>query len=63
MLGRHSGGEAAAQVDPKIREFLRYVLSRQGQQDVADEGGYLPLTPSVAREQLRKLNSPIPKTP
>lgn len=39
-------------VDPKVREFLRYVLSRQGQQAVLREGrGYLPiLAPAAARE-------------
>lgn len=44
-------------VDPKLREFLRYVLSRQGQQAVLRDGrGYLPiLAPSAARE-LAKLN-------
>ena len=44
-------------VDPKLREFLRYVLSRQGQQAVLRDGrGYLPiLAPSAARE-LVKLN-------
>lgn len=43
--------------DPKLREFLRYVLSRQGQQAVLLDGhGYLPvLAPSAARE-LEKLN-------
>jgi phosphate transport system substrate-binding protein len=41
--------------DPKIREFLRYVLSREGQADVAREGDHLPLTPALAREQLDKL--------
>lgn len=44
-------------VDPKLREFLRYVLSREGQQAVLHDGhGYLPiLAPSAAR-QLEKLN-------
>jgi phosphate transport system substrate-binding protein len=42
-------------VDPKVKEFLRYILSREGQQAVAREGGYLPLTAEVVREQLRKL--------
>lgn len=44
-------------VDPKLREFLRYVLSRQGQQAVLRDGhGYLPiLAPSAARER-DKLN-------
>jgi phosphate transport system substrate-binding protein len=45
-------------VDPKVHEFLRYVLSKQGQQDVADEGDYLPLTPVVAEAQLQKLENP-----
>jgi len=27
-------------VDPKVKEFLRYILSREGQQAVAREGGY-----------------------
>ncbi len=42
-------------VEPKLKEFLRYILSRQGQKDVAQDGGYLPLTASVVREQLKKL--------
>jgi phosphate transport system substrate-binding protein len=45
----------AAKPDAKIREFLRYVLSRQGQMDVVAEGDHLPLTPRLLREQLRKL--------
>ncbi len=43
-------------VDPKVREFLRYVLSREGQQAIQADGKYLPLTAEVAREQLRKLD-------
>ena len=43
--------------DPRVKEFLRYVLSRQGQQDVADDGAYSPLPAAVVREQLRKLDS------
>jgi phosphate transport system substrate-binding protein len=42
-------------VDPKIKEFLRYVLSRQGQADVEREGDYLPLSADLVREQLKKL--------
>jgi phosphate transport system substrate-binding protein len=44
-------------VDPKVREFLRYILSKQGQQVVAREGAYLPLTPAVVKEQLKKVDS------
>jgi phosphate transport system substrate-binding protein len=43
-------------VDPRLREFLRYVLSREGQQIVADNGSYLPLTATIVREQLGKLD-------
>lgn len=44
-------------VDPKLREFLRYVLSRQGQQAVLREGrGYLPLLAPAAARQRAKLN-------
>ncbi len=51
------GGEPAdPKVDPKVREFLRYILSRQGQADVAGEGDYLPLTVGVAQAQLDKLD-------
>jgi phosphate transport system substrate-binding protein len=43
-------------VEPKLREFLRYILSREGQRAVAEDGGYLPLPAEVVREQLEKLN-------
>lgn len=42
-------------IDPKVREFLRYVLSRDGQAAISADGKYLPLTAEVAAEQLRKL--------
>lgn len=38
-----------------LKEFLRFILSREGQQAVVREGDYLPLTAEAAREQLRKL--------
>jgi phosphate transport system substrate-binding protein len=53
-----TGDLANPPVDPKVREFLRYVLSRQGQQEVAREGDYLPLTPALAREQLERVAHP-----
>jgi phosphate transport system substrate-binding protein len=43
-------------LDPKLREFLRYVLSREGQETVARNGSYLPLTVDVVHEQRRKLD-------
>jgi phosphate transport system substrate-binding protein len=42
-------------VEPRLKEFLTYVLSRQGQKDVLEDGMYLPLTPEAARGQLEKL--------
>ena len=48
---------ADPRVDPKTREFLRFILSRQGQQAVAQEGSYVPLPLEVVQEQLAKLDS------
>jgi phosphate transport system substrate-binding protein len=42
-------------VEPKLKAFLTYILSREGQQNVLQDGGYLPITPEVAQEQLKKL--------
>jgi phosphate transport system substrate-binding protein len=43
-------------VDPKVKEFVRYILSREGQDAVQRDGKYLPLTGEVVREQLKKLD-------
>jgi phosphate transport system substrate-binding protein len=40
---------------PEVKEYLRYVLSREGQEAVARDGKYLPLPGEVVREQLKKL--------
>ena len=42
-------------LDPKVKEFLRYLLSFEGQQDILRDGNYLPLTPRSIRDQLKKL--------
>jgi phosphate transport system substrate-binding protein len=42
-------------VDPKVKEFLRYILSRDGMAAVVRDGAYLPLTRELIEEQLRKL--------
>jgi phosphate transport system substrate-binding protein len=42
-------------LEPKIKEFLKLVLSREGQDVVAKEGVYIPLTPEVVREELARL--------
>ena len=41
-------------LDPIIKEFLKYVLSYEGQQIVIKDG-YLPLPAKVAKKQLKKL--------
>jgi len=42
-------------MDPLTREFLRYVLSKEGQEGVVKDG-YLPLPPNVIRQELAKLD-------
>ncbi len=42
-------------LDPRVREFLRFALSREGQRIVAGDGDFLPLPPRLIREELAKL--------
>ena len=42
-------------MDPKVREFLRFVLSREGQQIIAKNGPYSPIPADYIRVQLKKL--------
>ncbi|MDB6127638.1 MAG: phosphate transporter periplasmic phosphate-binding protein, partial [Verrucomicrobia bacterium] len=42
-------------LDPKVEEFLRYVLSREGQEQVAQNKKYLPLTADLVLEQRKKV--------
>ena len=42
-------------LEPRIKEFLKYILSRQGQQAVVDDGMYIPLNPQAASDELKKL--------
>jgi phosphate transport system substrate-binding protein len=44
-----------APIDPLTREFLRYILSKDGQEIVVKDG-YLPLPAKVIEEELAKLN-------
>lgn len=46
-------------LDPRVREFLRYLLSREGQQAVNEDGRYLPLSASMLSAQLRMLPPPV----
>ena len=45
----------APALDPKVREYLRFIVSREGQDAVMRDGKYLPLTAQASRDQLRKL--------
>ena len=48
-------------VDPNLREFLRYVLSREGQEAIVGNANYLPLPAAMVREQVARLDSaPVP---
>ncbi len=42
-------------LEPKLKEFLKAVLSKQGQDVVAAEGVFMPLLPEVVQEELAKL--------
>ena len=44
-----------APVEPAVRAFLLYILSREGQRDILDDGRYLPLTPAAALVQRGRL--------
>ena len=49
--------EPGKPADPKVIEFLRFIVSREGQELIQRDGKYLPLTAHVAREQLAKLDT------
>jgi len=59
--------EVYAYLDPQpgkplhaaAKEFLRFVLSREGQEIVQRDGKWLPLTPEIANAQLDKLRQPM----
>src|SRR6266851_4184895 len=42
-------------IDPKVKEFLRYIMSREGQEEVIRDGRYLPLTNEAIRQELKKM--------
>lgn len=42
--------------DPVVKEFLRYVLSRDGQEAVIRDSGFLPLSRELVRAQLKKID-------
>ena len=42
--------------DPKTREFLDYILSKEGQDAVVKEGIFLPLSAAAVNEERAKLD-------
>jgi phosphate transport system substrate-binding protein len=43
-------------MSPKVREFLRFVLSREGQEIIQKYGPYTNLPADTVRQQLKKLD-------
>jgi phosphate transport system substrate-binding protein len=43
-------------LDPKVREFLRFLLSREGQEAINIDGRYLPMSKEAAAVESRKLD-------
>lgn len=52
--------EPGKPLDPLRREFLRYVLSKQGQEEVVKDG-YYPLTAKLVENALKTLGIEMPK--
>jgi phosphate transport system substrate-binding protein len=48
---------AGGRIDPLVAEFLRFVVSREGQAAVMADGKYLPMTPAMAEAQLREIDA------
>ena len=48
--------EQGKPMNPAVLEFLRFVLSQEGQAEVMRDGKYLPLNADVANAQLKKLD-------
>jgi len=44
-------------LDPTVIEFLRFVVSQEGQAEVMRDGKYLPLTAEVSQAQMKKLDA------
>ena len=47
--------EKGKPIDPKLKEFLRYILSRDAQEPIR-YSGYFPLTAVEVKEELAKLD-------
>ncbi len=54
MLLLYLNAKPGERLDPLRQEFIKYILSKQGQEDVVKDG-YLPLTAEVAKDALASL--------
>jgi ABC-type phosphate transport system substrate-binding protein len=50
-----------AQIAPQLREFLRFLTSREGQAIIQRDGKWLPLTADVARGEAAKIDVALPQ--
>jgi phosphate transport system substrate-binding protein len=44
-----------APIKPETKEFLRFILSREGQRIIVSDGAYLPLGATTLQQQLHRL--------
>ena len=44
----------AKALDPLVKEFVKFILSKEGQEVVVKDG-YLPLSPEIAKQELAKV--------
>lgn len=44
-------------LDPLVAEYLRFIVSREGQAAVMADGKYLPMTPEMAAAQLKEIEA------
>ncbi|RLL96041.1 hypothetical protein CFD26_105955 [Aspergillus turcosus] len=51
----YANKEPGKAMDPKVYEFLRFILSQEGQEEVQHEGRYTPLTASVVKTMRARL--------
>jgi phosphate transport system substrate-binding protein len=54
FLFAYTNYKPGSQLDPLRREFIKYVFSKQGQQDVVKDG-YFPVPAAIASEQLKSV--------
>ena len=48
--------EPGLPIDRKVKEFLRYIMSREGQEAINRDGRYLPLNAESIAAESRKLD-------